>query len=219
MIWPAAGADGLHDADLVDLLIEQGGEGVGDEEAAQEQHQEPEHDQHRRDGLHINAVGVVVLRRGPREHDDGLPGILDRMGHPVGDLPGGEPGRWRSRTVTYRRFMSGGQIQPLQRGEGDVALDRREEKPARLAAPMVWSWVTAATVSRRIFPDGSSTSTCPPTPPGTSPSWYTSIATSRSRGGHWPCSRLTRLIWRVSISWMAFNSIGCHSLRRLERAA
>ena len=80
-----ARADGLHDGDLLRLLVEQRREGVGDQESAQENHQRAQQKQHAGHGIHIGGVGVVV-----RAADHGVVDqpvvILDGLGDPVGDL-------------------------------------------------------------------------------------------------------------------------------------
>jgi len=54
----AAGADGFHHAHLLDLLVEQGGERIGDDEGTQENHQEPQHHQQPQHRLEVGVVGV-----------------------------------------------------------------------------------------------------------------------------------------------------------------
>ena len=47
-------------ADLFDLLVEEGGERVGDEEAAEKDHQEAENKKDAADRLDVGGVGVIV---------------------------------------------------------------------------------------------------------------------------------------------------------------
>ncbi len=55
-----ARADGLHDGDLLGLLVEQRRERVGDQECAQENDQRAQHIQHPGHGIHIGCVGMIM---------------------------------------------------------------------------------------------------------------------------------------------------------------